>query len=44
MDTIASPLRCFGERHALELLKDDGIQTVTSAEQVSQIHFASLLT
>ncbi|KAG5277253.1 hypothetical protein AALO_G00115420 [Alosa alosa] len=33
MDTIASPLRCFDECHSLELLKDDGIQTVTSAEQ-----------
>ncbi|XP_036406539.1 protein farnesyltransferase subunit beta-like isoform X1 [Megalops cyprinoides] len=33
MDNSVTPLRCFRERHALELFKDDSVKTVTSVEQ-----------
>ncbi|XP_026854190.2 protein farnesyltransferase subunit beta [Electrophorus electricus] len=33
MEPTCQPLRCFSESHRLEVLNDDGVQTVTSVEQ-----------
>uniref|UniRef100_A0A3Q3FED6 Protein farnesyltransferase subunit beta n=1 Tax=Labrus bergylta TaxID=56723 RepID=A0A3Q3FED6_9LABR len=33
MDGAPRTLRCFNERHAAEMLSDDGVETVTSVEQ-----------
>ena len=34
MDAVTTPLRCFGEGHAAQMFADDGVETVTSVEQV----------
>jgi len=34
MEESSPPLRCFHESHISELFNDDGVQTVTSKEQV----------
>uniref|UniRef100_A0AAZ3SHY9 Protein farnesyltransferase subunit beta n=1 Tax=Oncorhynchus tshawytscha TaxID=74940 RepID=A0AAZ3SHY9_ONCTS len=33
MESVSSPLRCFGECHTAEKYTDDGVETVTSVEQ-----------
>lgn len=33
MDSSFTPLRCLSDQHALELFKDDNVETVTSVEQ-----------
>lgn len=35
MDGVPTPLRCFSECHSAEKFADDGVETVTSVEQVS---------
>lgn len=35
MEDIPTPLRCFNECHAAEKFMDDGVESVTSLEQVS---------
>ena len=35
MDGVPTPLRCFSECHSAEMFADDGVETVTSVEQVS---------
>lgn len=35
MESVSAPLRCFGECHAAEKYTDDGVETVTSVEQVN---------
>lgn len=35
MDAGPTPLRCFRECHPEEMFVDDGVETVTSVEQVS---------
>ena len=37
MDGMPTPLRCFSEHHAAEMFVDDGVETVTSVEQVSRL-------
>uniref|UniRef100_A0A3B5AIF4 Protein farnesyltransferase subunit beta n=1 Tax=Stegastes partitus TaxID=144197 RepID=A0A3B5AIF4_9TELE len=38
MDGLPTPLRCFSEQHAGEMLADDGVETVTSVEQKKVEH------
>lgn len=35
MDGVPTPLRCFNEFHSAEMFVDDGVESVTSVEQVS---------
>lgn len=35
MEDLPTPLRCFNECHAAEKFADDGVESVTSLEQVS---------
>lgn len=35
MDDLPTPLRCFNECHVAEKFVDDGVESVTSLEQVS---------
>lgn len=37
MDGVPTPLRCFSECHSAEMFVDDGVETVTSVEQVSPV-------
>lgn len=36
MEDAPTPLRCFNEGHAAEKFVDDGVESVTSMEQVSE--------
>lgn len=42
MDGVPTPLRCFSECHSAEMFTDDGVETVTSVEQVSGHRLASV--
>lgn len=35
MDNMPNPLWCFREQQSAEMFLDDGVETVTSVEQVS---------
>lgn len=40
MDGVPTPLRCFRELHSAEMFVDDGVESVTSVQQVIGGRFA----